>query len=307
MKKPLVSVIVICYNHEKYIRDCLDGILMQKTDFPIEIIVGDDCSTDNTLSIIHEYKQKYPEIITAVSSDKNLWSQGVSMTYTLLCPHAKGKYLAFCEGDDYWINPMKLQFQADFLERNPDYSMCFHDYMINDGKGEFRHRYCLKKECDAKLSGMINLNACQTATIFERREIIDYPAFKAFLNDRKRGYGDINNFMSCYANGKIRHLQGTWSVYRRHDDSVTATDDKDGGKTAIQKHLRGIRCLIRHYGLGYSYLLRNFRSIRLLGLSSELIARRRHLSGIMLKIAAFVLSPCFVSRLYLQKVQSISI
>ncbi len=301
MKEPLVSVIVICYNHEKYIRDCLDGILKQETDFPIEIIIGDDCSTDGTLSIIHEYEQKHPETITVIKSDCNLWVRGISMTYTLLCPQAKGKYLAYCEGDDYWLNPLKLQTQADFLENNPEYSMCFHDYSIKDGKNEYLPPYYLKKECDVMLSDMIHLNTAQTATIFEHRHVTETPEFIAYIKDKDRGYGDINNFMSCYVNGKIRHLPGIWSVYRKHQGSVTNLDNADGGKLAKHKHITGIKCLIRHYGRKYSYLLQNFRSTMLLGSSSKMIARKKYFSGILLKITAFVLSPCFVSRLYLRK------
>lgn len=301
MKMPLVSVIVICHNHEKYIRDCLNGILMQETDFPFEIIIGDDCSTDRTLSIIREYEQMYPEIITVITPESNLWSRGISMTYTLLCPRAKGKYLAYCEGDDYWTNPIKLRLQADFLENNPDYSMCFHDYSIKNGQDEYIHRYCLKDECDAKISDLIHLNAGQTATIFEHRHITATPEFIGYINDKNRGYGDISNFMSCHVNGKIRHLHGAWSVYRKHQGSVTYLDNAEGGKIAEQKHIIGIKCLIRHYGLKYYYLLLNFRSALLLGASSDMIARKRYLTGILLKLTAFLLSPCFVSRQYLRK------
>lgn len=299
MEKPLVSVIVLCYNHERYIRDCLDGILMQETEFPFEVMVGDDCSTDGTLSVIRDYHKKFPDVIRVETTDVNLWSQGVSMSYSRLVPMSRGRYLAFCEGDDYWTDPHKLQRQADFMEENPEYSMCYHDYSILDKYGKTQlHPYCLRKDCDSRLSEMLHLNSCQVATVFFRRGIMQSRGFRAYFEDPEHCYGDMNYNTACFDSGRVRHLSGNWSVYRKHDDSVTAMDKSRGKSVVVQMHLNGIRVLIRHYGRRYRYLLRNFRSARLLELSSALVRRKLYLSGILLKLVAFMLSPCFVSRLY---------
>ena len=121
---PLVSVAVITYNHENYIRQCLEGILMQKTDFPFEIIIGEDCSTDGTRKVIEEFEKKYPAIVKPIYQEKNVG--GAVNAYSYCYPRLSGKYIAICEGDDYWTDEYKLQKQVDFLEQNPEYVLCFH-------------------------------------------------------------------------------------------------------------------------------------------------------------------------------------
>ena len=129
MHKPLVSVVVITYNQEKYIGQALDSILMQKTDFPIEILIGDDCSDDNTPNIVKRYEQEYPSLIKAFCREENLGSTRNSYE---LYMRAKGKYIANLEGDDYWIDDKKLQKQVDFLEANLEYACCCADFVYVD-------------------------------------------------------------------------------------------------------------------------------------------------------------------------------
>jgi glycosyltransferase involved in cell wall biosynthesis len=117
-----VSVWVVTYNHEKYISECLNGIINQKTNFDFEVIVGEDCSTDNTRKICEEYVAKYNNIVL-LPNTKNL---GLVKNWERTLNACKGKYVAMCEGDDYWNQPNKLQTQVDFLEANPDYSISFH-------------------------------------------------------------------------------------------------------------------------------------------------------------------------------------
>ena len=125
---PLVSIICITFNHESYIKQCLDGFVNQKTNFKIEIIIHDDASTDNTTNIIKEYEQKYPEIIKPIYQIENQFSKiGYQFIDNLMFSCAESKYIAFCEGDDYWIDPLKLQKQVDFLESNNDYGLVFSD------------------------------------------------------------------------------------------------------------------------------------------------------------------------------------
>lgn len=122
---PLVSICCITYNHEDYIRDAIEGFIMQETDFPFEIIIHDDASTDATTDIIREYEIKYPNLIKPIYQTENQYSKGKKATlFTFKV--AKGKYIALCEGDDYWIDSLKLQKQIDEMEKHPDCYISFH-------------------------------------------------------------------------------------------------------------------------------------------------------------------------------------
>ena len=117
----LVSVLCTTYNHEKYIRQCLDSMVGQKTDFPFEIIVRDDCSTDSTGDIIREYGEKYPGKVIPFILEFNHFSRGLTNdSFAKMFGMARGKYIAICEGDDFWTEPEKLQVQTDYLEAHPE-------------------------------------------------------------------------------------------------------------------------------------------------------------------------------------------
>ena len=132
---PIVSVIVITYKQEKFIGHTLESIVSQKTDFEYEVLVGDDCSPDNTGKIVKEYTEKYPDLITPFIREKNL---GMTGNMSELFTHVRGKYVALLEGDDYWVDEKKLQKQVDFLESHPDYVACFGNYMVVD-ENEVHH------------------------------------------------------------------------------------------------------------------------------------------------------------------------
>ena len=131
--KIAVSVICVTYNHEKYIREALDSILMQKTDFSFEILIGEDCSTDKTRDILKEYEEKYPGRFTMYYRGKNL---GATQNEYELFMDAKGKYIASLELDDIWTDPMKLQKQYDFLEKHDEYIGVAHNFDIIDKNGQ---------------------------------------------------------------------------------------------------------------------------------------------------------------------------
>lgn len=128
-QEPLVSICCITYNHEKYIRDAIESFLMQETDFPFEIIIHDDASTDRTADIIRGYEKKYPEIIKPIYQTENQYSKGVKVTL-LAYNKSKGKYIALCEGDDYWADPLKLQKQIIEMEKHPECHISFHPAII---------------------------------------------------------------------------------------------------------------------------------------------------------------------------------
>ena len=142
----MVTIRCITYNHEPYIRQCLEGFVMQKTNFRFEAIVHDDASTDGTAAIICEYAQKYPEIIKPIIETENQYSKHDGTIGRIMDAHTHGKYIAICEGDDYWIDPLKLQRQFDFLEAHSDFSMVCSQrrLMFEDGSflNERQKAYC---------------------------------------------------------------------------------------------------------------------------------------------------------------------
>ncbi len=125
MGKPLASVFMITYNHAPYIANAIDGVLKQKTNFQYELVIGEDCSTDGTREIVLKYYEKYPETIRLITSDKNIGAKQNGLRTERAC---RGKYMAFCEGDDYWHSPQKLQKQVEYLELNPECGLVFTDY-----------------------------------------------------------------------------------------------------------------------------------------------------------------------------------
>lgn len=156
--KTMVSIITTAYNHAPYIAQALESFISQKTDFSFEIIVHDDSSTDGTTEIIQKYEKKYPQLIKAVYQKENQYSKGKNV-YEFIIPHIKGKYVAQCEGDDYWCDEKKLQKQVDYMEKHPECSYCFcNSYNVN-----------LKSEI---IGTQTPIN---TSRVFSSREIIAAP------------------------------------------------------------------------------------------------------------------------------------
>ena len=143
----LVSVVCNAYNHEKYIKDALEGFVMQKTNFAFEILVHDDASTDKTAEIIREYEAKYPEIIKPIYQTENQYSKGG--VYKFQESRVRGKYVAFCEGDDYWTDPLKLQKQFDAMEQHPELDICAHvSGSVNAVTGERKNMFYQSKKAE---------------------------------------------------------------------------------------------------------------------------------------------------------------
>ena len=215
---PLVSICCTTYNHVNYIRQCLDGFVMQKTNFPIEILIHDDASTDGTQDIIRGYEAKYPNIIKPIYQKENQYSKGVKVSLVYNYSRAKGKYIALCEGDDYWTDPYKLQKQVDFLESHPDYVMCSHRF---DQYYEDRHR--LEKEKDDTFQGadydLQNLIGgkwlTQTLTVMYRRSALDLKQYERYGMSM-----DIILFYELLKHGKGYCFPEAMGVYRYHNGGV---------------------------------------------------------------------------------------
>ena len=225
-----VSVLVLAYNHEKYIRDCLDGILCQKVDFKYELIIHDDASTDNTVNIIREYERQYPDIIEPIYQEQNQYSQGKKILMTFVYPRAKGKYIALCEGDDYWTDPNKLQKQFDFMEAHDDVSMTFHDATIVDSKHKkittcsryFRNRFVQNESVIINGGGF-----CPTASLMFKTKYVQegYPYFCLGCH-----VGDHPLQLFLATKGRVYYFTSKMSVYRlaSNDTSWTVQFAKSG-------------------------------------------------------------------------------
>ena len=213
MNEIQVSIICNTYNQKDYIKGALDSFIMQKTNFAFEILVHDDASTDGTADIVREYEKKYPDLIKPIYQMENQYSQGVRITLTFQAPRAKGKYIAFCEGDDYWTDPLKLQKQYVTMEEHPEVDMCAHKTL------------CL----DARTNKVVGYSAPvnETTTLAVERVIFGGGMYIATnsLFYRKELYDNIPPFRKLYSldytlqihgalRGGMLYLNDCMSVYR---------------------------------------------------------------------------------------------
>lgn len=212
----MVSVICNVYNHEPYVRDALEGFVSQKTDFPFEVLIHDDASTDRSAEIIREYEKKYPDIIKPIYQTMNQYSRGGAITKRFQLPRVKGKYIAMCEGDDYWTDPLKLKKQYDFMETNPDYALCACSTVWVDMRtGKTRNRCRTVEDCDISIEDIILQKMDRTfqyATVFLPAEIyMSRPEWA-----RKFRVGDVPLALHAATCGKVRMLADVMAVYRAH-------------------------------------------------------------------------------------------
>lgn len=209
MKAPLVSVVMITYGHEKFVEEAIRGVFMQKTDFPIEFIISNDHSPDNSDLLIKELIKEAPKNITVRYHfhEKNM---GMMPNFVWSLNSAKGKYIALCEGDDYWTDENKLQKQFDFLETNPDYAICFHrtDDLLNDKLVQLNYTYAGAEEKTFTTAHIIKNNIIHTPSAVLRNlgKIPDW-----FLELQM---GDYPLYLITSLQGKIKYLPDMMAVYR---------------------------------------------------------------------------------------------
>ncbi len=230
MDSPLVTIICCTYNHEKYIRDTLEGFISQETDFDYEVVVHDDASTDGTSSIVMEYADKYPFIIPVVEKE-NLFSQGKFRAFINLKEYSSGKYVATCEGDDYWTDPHKLQKQVDFLEAHEEYAMCVHQCERLDCRTGEKALYSMYSEDrNVELEDILSNwgSVYQTATVLVRSDIyFDRPDFCSAI----RGVADWPHALYVCGSSKIRFLGNCMSVYRFYSNTDSWTSSQNFAST----------------------------------------------------------------------------
>jgi len=218
----MVSVCMITYNHEKYISQAIEGVMIQKAPFPIELIIGDDCSNDNTLQICRYYQSKYPDSIRILQRKTNI---GVISNFFECLRVSTGKYIALCEGDDYWIDPYKLQKQVDFLETNQEYSL-IHTNGFRNKKGKLSHWnewYTLEGEVSGSFYYGNIVRTC--SSLFRRGFLDDY--LQIVGECKSQIIGDWPLFAFYSLKGKFGYLKERTCVYRYNPTSVTSTRSKD--------------------------------------------------------------------------------
>ena len=229
-EQPLVSVCVISYQHERFIREAINGILSQKTSFDFELLIYDDASSDASQEIIREMCREAPSNISVrlFFQEENMWSRGISGSNAILYPAVKGKYVALCEGDDYWLDPLKLQKQVDFMENHPDYAMCLHPgKILYEGNpagrsdeyypgGKFHRIFSRKKRIP--LDYMLRGNMATTASVMYRWKYYG----EAFSEVFPQGInpGDWYMHLLHAKDGKIGYLPEIMSVYRKHQGGM---------------------------------------------------------------------------------------
>lgn len=222
-KQPLVAIKCVTYNHEKYLKDALEGFVKQKTKFPFVAIVHDDASTDKTASILKEYADKYPDIILPIYETENQHSKfdGSLLRITTGALTATGaKYIAICEGDDYWTDPLKLQKQVDFLESHPDYALVFANVHLHYDYGKTEDTLPIEtREYTAfELYGKIRI---PTPTILFRSSVYTSTGYLHFSKIRKPVFGDLTLFMACALIGRIYGFNNVVCGYRRLSTGAT--------------------------------------------------------------------------------------
>lgn len=218
MEEPTVSIICLVYNHEKYLAQTLDEIINQQTYYKFEILIHDDSSTDDSRKIIDEYQKKYPEIVKPIFEQENQYSKGIKISLDIMLPLVRGKYVAYCEGDDFWCDNLKLSKQIGFMENHPEYVACVHNTkLINlkTHKSSFVNLGMIEKDISIKEIIEWNGNGYQTSSLLVRSNIMkklinERPAFF----ERVKTIGDYPLAIFLAFNGKIRYLPDVMSVYR---------------------------------------------------------------------------------------------
>lgn len=220
--KPCVAINCITYNHEPYIREALDGFVMQKTNFPFVAVVHDDASTDGTSEILREYAEKYPDMIIPIYEKENQYSKGNGILRNIVwsaCLATGAKYIAFCEGDDYWTDPLKLQKQVDYLEEHPDCSLVCSNYNSFIQKEKKILLYNGKSGRISYKDLILHNYVATLTSVFPTSLIKDYLEFSK--DAPNWSFGDYPMWLFAITKGYVMKLSDTTAVYRVLEESAS--------------------------------------------------------------------------------------
>ena len=230
--KPTVSIVSICYNQADYIRQTLESFVTQQTTFDFEIVIFDDCSQDEAPAIIREYAAKYPKLFRPLLRTKNV---GVQPNLVEALQAAQGKYVALCEGDDYWTDPHKLQKQVDFLDSHPECALCFHRVKVftEGDPGKELIFPGLDDKSGFTVGALMERNFIQTNSVMYRRQDYshipdDVMPFDWYLHAYHASFGEIG------------FIDAVMSAYRRHPGGIWWNSDRDIDKIWIKHGLSHI-------------------------------------------------------------------
>lgn len=240
----MVSIQCTAYNHERFIRETLEGFVMQKTNFSFEAIVHDDASTDGTAKIIREYAEKYPDIIKPIYETENQYSKKDGSLLRIMNDACRGKYIAFCEGDDYWIDPYKLQKQVDILEKDNSIAFVYSKVNVYDElKKQFIYEFGIK----TNFYQLLEIgNSIPTLSVCIRHDILD-----DYFRDIKPGLkswkmGDYPIWLYASKNNKIEFLDETLGVYRILPNSASHSVEVNKNLLFLESY-RDIRLFFYDY------------------------------------------------------------
>lgn len=262
MSQPLVSVRFMVYNNEPYIREAIESILMQQTNFKVEIVVGDDFSTDNTLEIIKSYSNTENISIKILERPiggdywKTRQKLGRLYNFKNIVDNCKGKYIALCDGDDYWTDPLKLQKQVDFLEANFEYNICFHSVKLFDEEARTFVKDSITRKVDLTTT-VVDLakgNYMHTPSVVLRNNF----RIPSWFN--KVTIGDWALYMIAIKEGKVKKIEAEMAVYRLHNASIWSNKSIEVRKKHTQETVRLI----------YKNLKKNLSSVAVQILQSRL-------------------------------------
>ena len=240
IQSPLVSVICLTYNHESYLRQALDSILMQETQFSYEIVLAEDSSTDGTRSICEEYQAKYPDIIKYVWSENNV---GVWANEIRAHEKARGKYFAYCEGDDYWTDTNKLQKQVAFMEAHEDYMMCFHNTgVLNQSSRAIILNGNISESKEFHESDVFPNWVAHTSSFMIRREL-----WGKFLGMKHRNWLESTDTVLVLLGmkyGRVWGIKEEMSVYRMNNHSMMANENS---VEVLGQYIRHLKCFLLNF------------------------------------------------------------
>lgn len=247
MNEIMVSVVCDVFNHEDYLRECLDGIVMQQTNFAFEILIHDDASTDKSVEIIKEYVDKYPHLFKPIYQKENKFSKGISIWKDIQFPRAKGKYIAICEGDDFWTDPLKLQKQVDFMEANSEYGLCYTDYNRLEDATQTLTESMFERQMQYRPISyeqhLLKPGYLAPMTWLYRHELMNLIAKANVHTDGTYAY-----MLEFLYNSKVAYIPQVTAVYRSHAGSASSPI----GNKALFRYTIGVFRTQIHYTQKYS-------------------------------------------------------